>query len=200
MVTYKNKVNFVNTLRDKNIGLFTPNDLKKLFAINSDNTVRHLLMRLTQDNVVERLIRGKYIFLHSNREISDFEIANFLHIPSYVSLESALSMYGVIEQVPYKVTSMVLGRGREYRARGKMFAYSKIRKADFRDFVRKDDFLIATEEKALYDYLYFVYKGLRPAEKIYDLIQYLRNREVSVYLRASMDRGLSKFIRRYVKL
>jgi hypothetical protein len=42
---------------------------------------------------------------------------------------------------------------------GNIFKYSKIKKEFYFSFVKKDNFFIATPEKALVDALYFMVKG-----------------------------------------
>ncbi|GAH85528.1 unnamed protein product, partial [marine sediment metagenome] len=78
----------------KKVSLFSINDAKKIFNIEKDNTLYKLLQRLEKKDIIKRIENGKYLF--SFIEVSDFEIANFLTSPSYISLESALSFYGIL--------------------------------------------------------------------------------------------------------
>lgn len=154
METYKiTQVEFIRALREKNISLFNSQDLKKIFKVKSDNTLKHLIKRLRKASIIKRLARGKYLFLHSTKSPSDFALANFLKIPSYISLESALSYYGIIEQFPYRIFSLTLNKPAEIKIDGKIFSYSKIKKDYFKDYIKIDDFVIASKEKAIFDYL-----------------------------------------------
>ena len=92
----------------------------------------------------------------------DFEIANFIYGPSYISLESALSFYGIIDQFPYQILSLTLKRTKSFMIGKKIFVYAHIKPEFFRDYRREDNYLIATPEKSLFDFLYLVYKGGRP--------------------------------------
>lgn len=194
------RLKFINTLKGKNISFFNLVDLKKIFDIRNDNTLKHLIRRLKEASIIKRLTKNKYLFLHSSSLPSDFALANFLTIPSYISLESALSYYSLIDQFPYRITSITLSKPKEVKTESKLFTYSKIKKEYFRDFVKIDDFLIATKEKAIFDYLYFIYKGLRPKNIIKDLSAHLENKTVNLYLKTNSDKRFINFLKNYVKL
>ena len=109
--------------------------------------------------IIQKLLKGKYLFLLNST--NDFYLANFMHQPSYVSLESALSFYGIISGFPYRISSITPKKSRTITVGKKEFSYSKIRSDLFWGYEKKEDFLIAEREKALLDYIYFYLKGLR---------------------------------------
>ncbi|HEK86257.1 MAG: type IV toxin-antitoxin system AbiEi family antitoxin domain-containing protein [Candidatus Saccharicenans sp.] len=92
---------------------------------------------------------------------NEFELANFLVNPSYISLESALSFYGILPQFPYPVTSLTPLKTKIINYQEKEYEYAHLESKYFWGFVKKDKFLIATPEKALLDELYFMAKKLR---------------------------------------
>jgi len=190
----------INLFKEKNISLFRSDDLKKIFKIKSENTLKKLLQRLKKANIIKRLIKNKYLFIPLEETTSDFQIANFLVSPSYISLESALSFYGLIDQFPYRIASITLKKSREFTIHKKLFVYSKIKKEYFKDFLKLDNFLIATKKKALFDYLYFIYKGLRPKSSMADLRNYLKEKEFKDYLLENADLKFLSFVKRHVKL
>ena len=61
-----------------------------------------------QDNgYIKKVVRGYYIF--SDLKLSEeilFKIANRIYLPSYISLESALSYYHLIPESVYGITSI----------------------------------------------------------------------------------------------
>jgi predicted transcriptional regulator of viral defense system len=148
-----------NILYKKKVSLFGINDAKKVFAISKDNTVYKLLQRLEKKNIIKRIENGKYLF--SFTEVSDFEIANFLFSPSYISLESALSFYGILSQFPYTITSVTSKKSKRVVYEDKEYEFVHIESKYFYGFLKKDRFLIASPEKALIDMLYFMAKKLR---------------------------------------
>jgi predicted transcriptional regulator of viral defense system len=111
---------------------------------------------------IKKIIKGKYIFtdVELNEEIL-FLIANELLSPSYVSLEMALSWYGIIPEGVYTVTSVSTIRTITHNTDIGIFEYRKIKQeAFFGDQLKKIEgsnrsFRIASVEKALVDYLYY---------------------------------------------
>lgn len=146
-------------LYTKRVSLFSINDAKKVFNIEKDNTLYKLLQRLEKKDIIRRIENGKYLF--SFIEVSDFEIANFLTSPSYISLESALSFYGILSQFPYTITSITSKKSKRVIYEDKEYEFNHMESKYLYGFFKKNNFLIASPEKALIDELYFVAKKLR---------------------------------------
>lgn len=159
--TYLSKTEFIKTLQEKNILLFTFNDLFKLFPIKSKNTAKHLIRRLKKEGIIRALIRGRYFFTLTQPKFVEYRIANFLYQPSYISLETALSYYGLLSQFPYQTISVTVRKSKKIMSESKTYIYSQIKKELYTGFVKTNDFLIASEEKAIFDAYYFIKKGLR---------------------------------------
>lgn len=149
----------IKILHQKGVSLFTTADARKLFPFEKDNSFYKLLQRLEKSHVIERIAQGKYQFLL--KEADDFELANFLATPSYISLESALSFYGILSQFPYSLTSVTPLKSRKVIYKNKEYEFAHLEKKYFWGFVRKNNFLMASPEKALLDELYFLAKKLR---------------------------------------
>lgn len=194
------KTFFIKEFKRREITLFTLLDIKKIFQIRNKNTLYHLLRRLKHEEIIEQLARGKYLFSHALREVNDYEIANFLVIPSYISLESALSFYGIIEQFPYGITSVTPKKTREFTVRNKTFRYGQIAKKYYKDYIRLENFLIASKEKALFDYLYYSFKQQRSPSSLQSLSAHLQNQEYKQYLTANANKKMLSFLKNYVEL
>ena len=86
-------------------------------------------------------------------------IANHLYGPSYVSLESALSFYGIIPERTEILRSVTFKRSKKFQTPLGLFEYQRIPKQVYaigfkQEFAGKDyAYLIATPEKALCDLL-----------------------------------------------
>lgn len=158
METFKDR-DIIRKLQEKNISLFTIADFSRLFGITNQQTLYKKIQRLGERALTKRLIKGKYLFLLNKP--SDFTLANFLYQPSYLSLESALSFYGIMAGFPYQITSITVKKTRTFIIDGKEYQYIKIDKNLFWGYEKKEDFLIAEQEKSLLDFLYLVFKGLR---------------------------------------
>jgi len=153
----------IKLLREKEISLFSLSDLALLFKIGNRQTLYKKIQRLESTGIVEKLIKGKYLFKFN--EVTDYTIANYLYAPSYISLESALSHYSIITGFPYSITSITVNKPRVLRCRNKEFSYSQISSPFYFGVVKNTGgFLIADPEKALLDYIYFGTKGLRNQE------------------------------------
>lgn len=149
----------IQILHQKNVSLFNINDVRKIFGIKKDNTLYKFLQRLEKKNIIKRIRKGQYLF--SLKEVSDFEIANFLVTPSYISLESALSFYGILSQFPYTITSITSKKSKKIIYQDKEYEFVHLDSKYFSGFTKKEKFLIASPEKALLDELYFMAKKLR---------------------------------------
>lgn len=149
----------IRLLYSKEIPLFSLNELGSIFGIENRQTLYKKVQRLEKNEILKKFIKGKYLFLL--KPTGDFTIANFLYQPSYVSMESALSFYSIITGFPYQITSITIKKPKEFTVDKKGYSYSRISASLFWGWEKKEDFLIATPEKALLDYAYFAQRGLR---------------------------------------
>lgn len=99
--------------------VFTRADLAKIFHEDSPRAFKAGLQRLVTDGILLRPVRGVYLYALSRSGSSDTieHIARALRRGeyNYVSLESALSEYGAISQIPVdRLTVMTTGRKGEY--------------------------------------------------------------------------------------
>lgn len=123
------------------------------------NTLYKLADRLVDSGVLERLGGGGQ-FVVKRAAPNDFEVANYLYAPAYVSLESALSFYGILPQFVYSVTSVTTRKSLKRVWRDKEYVFSHIDEELFWGYEKLERVLVATKEKALVDALYFMSKGL----------------------------------------
>lgn len=99
--------------------VFTRGDLAKIFHDDSPRAFKAGLQRLVADEILLRPVRAVYVYALSRSRGSDTleHIARSLRRGeyNYVSLESALSEYGAISQIPIdRLTVMTTGRKGEY--------------------------------------------------------------------------------------
>lgn len=107
---------------------------------------------------IVQLRRGLYTFAAPLRRgpISTCLVANRLYGPSYVSEDFALSYHGLIPETPGVVTSICMGRSREFTNDFGVFSFRYCRSKAYSIGIaigggEKDHFLIATPLKALFD-------------------------------------------------
>ncbi|MGX1201143.1 type IV toxin-antitoxin system AbiEi family antitoxin [Marinobacter sp. MBR-105] len=100
--------------------VFAARDMAKVFPEDSPRGRDATLKRLVTDGILERPSKGVYLYaLSKNKGKDTLElIAKTLRRGeyNYVSLESALSEYGVISQIPVgRLTVVTTGRKGEYQ-------------------------------------------------------------------------------------
>lgn len=155
MSTYK----YLNAINNSGKKAFLTKDLQNLLEIDSKRTLEDLIRRFLDEKILISLEKGKYLL--GNANVSDFEIAQFLYSPSYISFETALNYYGILSQFPVEVTSVTTKSTQKKEVLGKMYTYSQINTSLFTDYIKVGDALIALPEKALLDQLYMITKGLK---------------------------------------
>ncbi len=146
-----------NFIRDKQKRIFTPLDLQRHFNVNSE-TARKFIVRNVKKNIYAKMKRGLYF--DKNFKPSEFEIANKLYYPSYISFEYALMFYSIIPETVYSITSATSKTTRNFIIENIEYDFYHIKKQAFTGYIKKNiaDQLVylAEPEKALADYLYFV--------------------------------------------
>jgi len=114
--------------------------------------------RYAKAGILIRLKRNTYMLKERWNSLSDtdfFSLANILQTPSYVSLTTALSYYGITTQTQRGwVESIALKRTREFEAGNRTFVFTKFKKDLYFGFVKKEGFFVALPEKAFLDAVY----------------------------------------------
>ncbi len=121
-----------------------------------------LLKRAVATNEVWRIHRGLYCLSnrYSQHSASPFELAQRIHGPSYISLESALSYHGWIPEAVHAITSTSLERSRTLATPLGLFSYTRVPQLRFFTAVNRvseeqgGSFFVGTPLKALADYVY----------------------------------------------
>lgn len=149
----------VKKLYDSNIYFFTTKTLRDVFGNKKESAFFKLIVRLIRDKILIKVEKNKYIL--NDSKINDFELANFLYTPSYISFETALNLYNILPQFPYEVTSATTKKTAVKKIQGKAFSYSHLDKSLYWGFKKRENFLIADAEKAFLDQVYLVAKGIK---------------------------------------
>jgi predicted transcriptional regulator of viral defense system len=146
------------------------------------NFIKHLLNRYKNPRVkinnllkkgeIIRVKKGLYVFgpKLAREPFSKETLANLIYGPSYISLEYALSFYGLIPERIETVTSVTNKRKKLFNTPIGIFSYRYINPSIYPygitiyEVDKHHSLLIATKEKALSDILYF-------SDKINDEVQ-----------------------------
>jgi len=114
-------------------------------------------------NMIIRVKKGLYVKNRSNWEQLPIKelIANLMYGPSYISLQYALSAYGMIPEAGIHVTSVTFKKTKRYRTPLGEFIYRSVSREYYLPGVLRKtangtcSYLLASPEKALIDMLYF---------------------------------------------
>jgi hypothetical protein len=120
---------------------------------------RDKIRSLLKGKAIIRVKKGLYVFGpdYNRGPFSRELLANLIYGPSYVSLDYALSYYGLIPERVETVTSVTCGKNRVFSTPIGRFTYWSIPLDSYRvgiDLIQlgeKRSFLMATPEKALVD-------------------------------------------------
>jgi len=121
-----------------------------------------LLKRAVASREVWRVHRGLYCLSdrYTPGGANPLELAQRIHGPSYVSLETALSHHGWIPEAVHAITSVALGRSRTFSTPVGLFSFTRVPQRRFLAGVRRSSleggsaFFLATPLKALADYVH----------------------------------------------
>lgn len=157
MVEKLDRIKVEEKLKSLKLYLFTPREFRDIFGV-SQKTTSVFIGRNLKSGLFLKLRNGCYVLKDSNPSL--YFIANKLYQPSYISLEMALSYYGIIPEVVYTMTSVSAKPTREFETPKGVFSYQRIKKEAFTGYAPKqmegDTVMFAEPEKSLADYLYFV--------------------------------------------
>ena len=127
-------------------------------ALSDFSNIRTKIGRLLASGEIIRIKKGLYTFPEYLRRspLNPCIVANMIYGPSYVSCDYALSYYGMIPERVELMTSMTIGRTREFSTPIGCFSYRQRKAEDYSigiDSVEtpSGNFLIASREKAIYD-------------------------------------------------
>jgi len=132
-----------------------------IYALGDLSCPRDKITDLMRNGVIIRVKKGLYIFGEKFRRYpySRELLANLIYGPSYVSLDYALSYYGLIPETVEIITSVTTNRSRRFSTPVGLFTYRRIPVSAYaQGFIQfeaenKQVFLMATREKALADKL-----------------------------------------------
>lgn len=151
---------FCRTLSEKKYAVFSWEEIGLFFPGEKKASIKQALSRWKKSGLVAPLRRGLYELSYPSRQVlPDYYLANRIYGPSYVSLETALSHYGLIPEVSLAVTSVTPKATRRFKAGHGLFTYRSVQPRAFCGITIENhqgyDILIAEPEKALADFMYF---------------------------------------------
>lgn len=147
---FKKRIEELPYFETKELKLILGSDFSSTTLVNIKNWLKkgHLIM----------LRRGLYAVSEMKSRLDSMVFATKIYSPSYVSMETALSFYGIIPEAVFMVTSITTRKTNKFSTPVGNFSYQKIKKEAFGGFeTRKKDgvsYNMALPEKAMADFLY----------------------------------------------
>jgi len=193
-------------LKAKDYPLFKYVNLLKWFPNDKEQTIKQNLKSWVKKELLERIIKGVYKLKETEIK-EEFLLASYFDESSYVSLESALSFYGMIPEYPYSITSVTIKKTKKFTTNYGIFSYRKIKSDLFFGFklIAGDNYLyrLATPEKALFDFIYLNKKEIKNPDyfkemrltlpqdiswkNLLSLLSHLKNKVIVSYLKSYAD-------------
>ncbi len=136
---------------------FSSRDVAEVLGIKPSYALV-LCARYVEKGLFIRLKKDLYALKESWQEnsLKDFyRISNILQVPSYISLMTALSFYEITTQVQRGFfESVCIKRTRRFEIEDITFNFYKLKRELYFDFIKQEEFFIATKEKAFLDTVY----------------------------------------------
>jgi predicted transcriptional regulator of viral defense system len=154
-------IDLLYRLKKNNLDIFSLRDVENLFPGENLKTIKNNLGRWTNKKLFSKLRRNLYELIEpgEKRNIPDVYVANKIYAPSYISLETALSIYSIIPDIAYNVTSLTTLPTRKFKNKYGSFFYRSCQKRAFTGYrlmpYEGYKIMIADREKALVDFIYF---------------------------------------------
>jgi len=144
---------------------YTKQNLSLALGKNKD-ALDYWIKKLINNQTLIPLKKGLYIssyyleLISAKGKVEEYleYLAGVVRSPSYLSLEYALSKYGIIPEAVFAITSITTKSTRSYQSSLTSFYYRNLKTELFTGFTEnnfgKQKIRIATPAKALFDFLY----------------------------------------------
>lgn len=151
---------FLKKIKELDLKVFTKKDLGRLFP--DDKYLDTSISRLLKSQAIDRLARGFYTLAETGLEPE--QVATRLYYPSYISFESALAKYGVINQGPVGLTLATTRHSKKMRLGPIDCQYRRLKPNLFFGFNLTGGTYLAEPEKAVLDTLYLAALGKKKVD------------------------------------
>jgi len=156
-------------LATQNTPVLTGRDAVRL---GNRQTMYNQLINWQRKGLLVQLRRGLYVLGKTERKIepSSLFVSGQMYSPSYISLEYALGLYGLIPEMVVEITSVTTKNPARFQNEFGKFSYQHIKRAAFRGFLTERDkaglaYFIAEPEKAVADFIYLNLPRFKAGDK-----------------------------------
>jgi len=181
----------IKTLERLNKPYYSIADLEKITGLTRES-LYVTLKRLADRGILEKMGQGIYRLFTAKGSLEN--IAASLYIPNYLSFESALSRYGVLNIVPYTITFATTRKTKRITLQGRDIEYRQIKKDLFLGYDMQGGIYLAKPEKAFLDLAYLASRGLASIDA-----DELDIRKLSLKKLREYSRKFPQYTQRYLK-
>ena len=176
---------------------FTPRQAGLFYPGIHLKSVRQNIFNWTRQGRLLKLRRDLYVVRSSALDAR--YLANRIYEPSYISLEYALSRYGLIPEAAFGVTSVTVNKTARFETPVGLFSYRHLKRDYYFGYRLENGVLIAEREKSLIDYFYFHLEEVRFDRRYLDSLRLgtweaLNRKKLRGYLERIPVKKLSDFI------
>lgn len=140
------------------IPFFETKELRLVLGLGFSNTTLVNLKNWVKKGYLTMIRRGLYILTEIKNKTDVSALATKIYSPSYISMEMALGLYGIIPEAVFTVTSVTTRKTKKFKTPVGNFNYQRVKKEAFGGYETKKQgnisFNLALPEKALADFLY----------------------------------------------
>lgn len=174
----------ISKLLETNKTIFKAKEIGFILGVENKDYLKVILNRAKKNGEIFKIRKGIYSL---KREFDIYELANKLKTPSYISLETVLQKEGVIFQDYSESVFSVSNNTVEKKVNDFNYKYFKIKDevlSNMMEIKRKNNYLIASKERALCDKLYlspgFYFDNLRGInwDKIKEIVKIYENKRL----------------------
>lgn len=184
-------IELLKILQKINKSFYTIADLEKITGLPRDS-LYVALKRWETGEIIERISQGIYIPMGGNVSLEN--VAAQLYIPNYLSFESALARYGILNLIPYALTFATTRKTKKYTLQKQEVEFRQIFPELFSGFEMKNGIYIASPEKAFLDQVYFIVRGKATLD-----FDELDIKKLSIKSLKELSRKFPAYVRRYIE-
>jgi len=184
-------IELLKTLQKINKPFYTIADMEKITALPRES-LYVALRRWEVGGIIERVAQGIYVPMGSN--ISLENVAAQLYIPNYLSFESALTKYGILNLIPYTLTFATTRKTKKYTLQKQKIEFRQISSGLFFGYEMRNGIYIASPEKAFMDQVYFVLRGKTTLD-----FDELDTKKLSIKSLNELSRKFPAYVRSYIE-
>ena len=141
---------------------FSHMQVAEILSIRPESA-RVFCSRYVKNGLMVRIKKDIYVLVEKFERLrfeEQMRLANIIQVPSYISLSTALSYYGITTQIQQNyIESISLKKSHHRLVNAIEFSFKKLSRHLYNGFVKQDSVFIAIHEKAIVDALYFVSIG-----------------------------------------